>query len=95
MAFNDKTFQFGDTLTASDMNVLNENFASFADLEDGTPKFLAGSKGDGCFDASAAIQCSKGVYSVSKNGAGDFTIKWRSNFSHSGINSGVVQNYGG
>jgi len=94
MAFNDKTFQFGDTLTASDMNVLNDNFASFAELEDGTPKFLCGSKVYVCFDASASIKFSKGVSSVSKNGTGDFTINWSSNFSHSVINSVVVQNYG-
>ncbi len=94
MAFEDFTFQFGETLTASAMSAVASNFKAQGDFEAGSPVTPGRGKVMVQFAGDGTIRWSKNVSSVTKGTNGQYTIAYSVTFSHSIVNSLQYQNYG-
>lgn len=86
MAFNDITFQFGETLTASAMSTVQSNFTAFAEQETGvTPTF---NRAKAIVNYSGtSINYSDGVSSVTQNFVGSYNINFTFTYSMVTVNS--------
>ena len=76
MAFQDFTFQFGDTLTASAMSAVQSNFTAFALGETDSPGVAARATVMAHFDSTGSLYWSKGVSSVVKGSNGRYTVNY-------------------
>lgn len=94
MAFQDFTFQFGDTLTASAMSAVQSNFTAFALGETDSPGVAARATVMAHFDSTGSLYWSKGVSSVVKGSNGRYTVNYTNTFSQSIVNSLQYQHYG-
>lgn len=95
MAFEDFTFQFGETLTASAMSAVASNFKAQGDFEAGSPVSPGRGKVMVQFDGDRTIRWSKNVTSVTDGGeAGEYFINYSITFSQSIVNSLQYQHYG-
>ena len=96
MAFEDFTFQFGETLTASAMSAVASNFKAQGDFEAGSPVSPGRGKVMVQFDGDRTIRWSKNVTSVVDGGSfeGDYIINYSITFSQSIVNSLQYQHYG-
>ena len=96
MAFEDFTFQFGETLTASAMSAVASNFKAQGDFEAGSPVSPGRGKVMVQFDGDRTIRWSKNVTSVTDGGSftGEYFINYSITFSHSIVNSLQYQHYG-
>ena len=95
MAFEDFTFQFGETLTASAMSAVASNFKAQGDFEAGSPVSPGRGKVMVQFDGDRTIRWSKNVTSVTDGGeSGEYFINYSITFSQSIVNSLQYQHYG-
>jgi hypothetical protein len=96
LGFEDFTFQFGETLTASAMSAVASNFKAQADFEAGSPVSPGRGKVMVQFDGDRTIRWSKNVTSVVDIGSfnGEYLINYSITFSHSIVNSLQYQHYG-
>ena len=96
MAFEDFTFQFGQTLTASAMSAVASNFKAQAAFEAGSPVSPGRGKVMVQFDGDRTIRWSKNVTSVVDGGSftGEYIINYSITFSQSIVNSLQYQHYG-
>ena len=96
MAFEDFTFQFGETLTASAMSAVASNFKAQGDFEAGSPVSPGRGKVMVQFDGDRTIRWSKNVTSVVDGGSftGEYIINYSITFSQSIVNSLQYQHYG-
>lgn len=94
MAFEDFTFQFGQTLTASAMSAVASNFKAQGAFESGSPVSPGRGKVMVQFAGDATIRWSKNVSSVTKGTNGQYTIAYSTTFSQSIVNSLQYQHYG-
>ena len=95
MGFEDFTFQFGETLTASAMSAVASNFKAQGDFEAGSPVSPGRGKVMVQFDGDRTIRWSKNVTSVTDGGeAGEYFINYSITFSQSIVNSLQYQHYG-
>ena len=94
MAFQDFTFQFGDTLTASAMSAVQSNFKAQAFFESDSPLQTGRGKVMVHFASDATIRWSKNVSSVTKGTNGQYTIAYSFTFSQSIVDSNQFQHYG-
>ena len=96
MAFEDFTFQFGQTLTASAMSAVASNFKAQAAFESGSPVSPGRGKVMVQFDGDRTIRWSKNVTSVVDGGSftGEYIINYSITFSQSIVNSLQYQHYG-
>ena len=94
MPFQDFTFQFGDTLTASAMTAVQSNFTAFAKFEADSP--VSPGRGNVMvqFAGDGTVRWSRNVSSVVKGTEGEYTINYSITFSHSIVNSLQLQHYG-
>ena len=94
MPFQDFTFQFGDTITASAMSAVASNFKAQADFETGSPLQTGRAKVMVQFAGDGTIRWSKNVSSVTKGTNGQYTIAYSTTFSQSIVDSSQIQHYG-
>lgn len=94
MPFQDFTFQFGDTLTASAMSAVQSNFKAQAFFESDSPLQTGRGKVMVHFASDATIRWSKNVSSVTKGTNGQYTVAYSVTFSQSIVNSNQFQHYG-
>jgi len=81
MAFHDMAFTFGQTLTHSLMNQMQENFTSFAADASGSPQFLGRADSMVVFSANGHIQSGRGVTSITHGATGQYTLNMTATFS--------------
>ena len=94
MAFQDFTFQFGETLTASAMSAVASNFVALADFESDSPLLEGRAKVMAHFNSAGTALWSKNVSSITKGSNGQYTIAYSVTFSQSIVNSLQYQHYG-
>lgn len=81
MAFNNISFEFGQTLTHSLMNQLQENFTGFANDDTNAPAFLGRADKMVVFSANGHIQSARGVTSITHGATGQYTLNMSATFS--------------
>ena len=86
MAFNDITFQFGETLTASAMSTVQSNFTAFANKETGVTATFNRAKAIVNYSGTS-INFSDNVSSVTQNFVGSYNINFTFTYSMVTVNS--------
>jgi len=81
MPFNNVSFSFGQTLTHSLMNQLQENFTGFATDATNAPQFLGRADKMVVFSSNGHIQSGRGVTSITHGATGQYTLNMSSTFS--------------
>lgn len=92
MPWNELSFPYGATLTASDMNALHENFTAICSGSPGAPNFTSNAFPDEIFSDTFLDKSSSGEGSQSIANGADFTFSsafvyhcaWDANFALQG-----------
>jgi len=98
MGFTNLVFTTGQKITSTIMNQLDQNFDALAEGDPSAPRIVRPAKWVhtcGFSNTEQGIYASKGITSFTRNGVGDYTIKFEQPFNEPdnvGINLALVDN---